>query len=457
MELRRLIIACEGRKGEMPPSFLVASVLHQRGYRLRLFLVGTDSHLAVLLQRLCEQEVTLLDPWLCGSPKNLRVLFQAGADEQALNLILAPLSQGRLEEEKVHIDPLTADVFRHLGGAFVPLIYGDGSSMVTANLAQDVFRDAHRQEIGEPAAFLFASLPNLREYQLLELEMGRRMPALGLGFVPRHLERPLPSLEALLDGSSWRSSILPLRAAAAQLESLSGQIGWPFFSALASYCRFWEESPFPVEPLPARPLVTLLRPDDVDLAGNSWSLFLKGLGCRVVESPLTGGRIAERSDAIILLPGMARRVLLLMATDTGLRSQFPLAFKGTSPSLVMGGSLPPMGKKLFFGENIVRGLGVLPFETALKESESLSCRAEAAPPGLADDRGLLRGKERVRGWMPGNFKIRGAVDLPEPWSVSDEKGNPIPLPGGWSLGADVATPLVLEPWSQPAIFRRWLS
>lgn len=457
MERRRLLLAGEQAEGRVPPSFLVAAALHQKGYRLRLFLVGTDPHLSVLLQRLCEQEVTLLDPWLCGTTKNLRALFQAASDESALNLILAPLAPGRLEEGKVRLHPSTVEVARQIGGALVPLIYGDGSSMVTAHLAQDVLREMKRLDMGEPAALVFSSLPNLREYQLLELEMGRRMPSLGLGFVPRYLERALPPMEDLLDDELWRQATLSLRAAAAQLESLSGQIGWPFFSALGAFYGSWEPSPFPLDPLLARPLVSLLRPQGVDVAGNNIRLFLEGLDCRLVEASLAEGRVADRADAVIVLPGAATKILLALASNGALRSQLSLALLGRRPLLVMGTALPPLGRRILLGESSVRGLDFFPFETRLEGAPGVEGLFETGIASKTDD-AFLRGRERLRGWLPKGFQIQDAFDIADDvWNLFDDKGSPQPRCGGWSSGPSVVTPLVFEFWSQPAVFRRWLS
>ncbi|MBL3593960.1 MAG: hypothetical protein JMJ93_10730 [Synergistaceae bacterium] len=457
MNLRRVILASERQEGKVPPAFLVASALRQRGYRLRLFLVGTDPYQAALLQRLCDQEVTFLDPWLSGGGKNVRALFQAAADSGALNLVLAPLCQGRLEEGKIRLDAVTVEVTRHIGGALIPLLYADGSSMVTANLAEGVFKEIHRLELHEPPALLFASPPNLREYQLLEMEVGRRMPALGLGFVPRYLERPLPGMEDLLDAERWRPSIFPLRAAAAQLESLSGQVSWPFFAALGSYFGAWEEAPFPVEPLPARPVVTVLRPHDVDLAGNGWFLFLERLGCRTIVFPLTAGRIADKSDAVILLPGQTQKILLALASSGNLREQLTQAFSGSLRLLAMGSSLPPLGSKVLFGGSSIRGLGLAAVVTDLDGGLGFAARLEAGSSEAPQAKGFFRDKEKIRGWLPEGIKVSPTEDPSDAWQVADESGKALALWGGICRASAVMTPLVLDPWSQPGLFRRWLT
>ncbi|MDR3280846.1 MAG: hypothetical protein LBT23_10070, partial [Synergistaceae bacterium] len=65
MNLPRLIIADEQRPGKIMSGVLIAAALRNMGYKLRLFLGNVDEISLRLLQLICNQPVTLLDPTLC--------------------------------------------------------------------------------------------------------------------------------------------------------------------------------------------------------------------------------------------------------------------------------------------------------------------------------------------------------------------------------------------------------
>jgi hypothetical protein len=59
-----LIIADEQRPGKIMSGVLIANVLKNMGYKLRLFLGNVDELSLRILQLTCNQPVTLLDPTL---------------------------------------------------------------------------------------------------------------------------------------------------------------------------------------------------------------------------------------------------------------------------------------------------------------------------------------------------------------------------------------------------------
>ncbi len=95
MIIPRLVIADERREGTVPPGVILAAALKNAGHPLRIFCAGPDEYLVRLTALVTGEDVTVLDPYSCGSTRVFKTLFQFASKSDRLNIILAPLGRER--------------------------------------------------------------------------------------------------------------------------------------------------------------------------------------------------------------------------------------------------------------------------------------------------------------------------------------------------------------------------
>ena len=454
MDLPRLILAEERRPGKVPSGVLLAAALKQRGYRLRLFVAGGDEGTLRLAECLCGQRCSYLDPVLCGSGGALRSLFQAGADPEALNLVLAPLGSRSGDDAPFLVHPETRELASLLGGGLVPIFCADTSAMVAARTVEEVARQLESVPEVSILGTLFLSVPFPREYQLLDRDLGRRLPWMGLGYVPRELERPEPPLGDLCNPEVLHRTLIPLRTAAAHLQSLEDQIQWPLFGALARVGCAWEPEP-PLEPLFSRPRVAVLRHPGLSLSGEGPELLLQALGCSLLDIPLAGGAIPRECDAAYLPHGLGFLALVQFLENRELVQSLGQILLSGRGLLAEGGAAPLLGEQILLPSGKgARGASLFSLKGIYREPRPgsqtrLFVRARAQGP-------LLGEGESLRGVASRGVFLSGADPQDGDWEVrEDPAGAPTGMEG-WSLNRAVVTRLRLELWSCPLPVRRWL-
>jgi len=452
MDLPRLILATEHRPGRFSPAVLVAAALIQRGYNLRLFVAGRDEEALSALTVLCGRPVAYLDPWSSGSPAALRACFQAGAAPGALNLVVGRLGERKEPDAPFRMDGEAAAVAEALSAPLVPLIYADASSAITGRTVRAVADALRGRALPPVRAALFVSALNPREYQLLDLEVGRRLPWLTTGYLPRILERESVPLVELCGEEQPPRRILPIRAAAAQLQGLEEHVFWPLFGALARDVPDWAPEPLPVPPIPSRPQVAVLRHPAFIPSGAGNEALLAALGAKILPIPLRGGRLPSDPDGICIPHGLGYLALIALFENGPLRNDLGRLLLSGRFFLAEGGGAPLTGETVTLpSRREVRGLSLFPFRGRYGE-------AVAAPSGVtaqwASENPLLAKGEVARG------VLREEIDLGIPadraiFSLSAPDGSG----RGWdgsALRRGIATRLRLDLWSCPEPVRRML-
>jgi len=452
MQFPRLILADEERKEVVPPTVILASALRQRGYPLRLFVAGIDERRLRLLQLLCGLDVTALDTRLCATPHNLRALFSAAASSDSLNLILAPLGEDEGEDD-IRLDRHTARLSELLECDILPVLYGGTSAALAARKAFNLKKKLEKCRGANVRALLFDSVLNPKEYQLLEIEVGRHFPWICLGYIPRHIERKAPSLLQLCAQKPNSSLAIALRTASAQLNVIEGQIEWQVFSSLARLAHDWNAACAQFETL-SQVRVAILRHEALSLGGNNLELLLRRLGCEIVDVSVSDEIIPPDVHALYVPHGLGYLSLVPLSANAPLRRDMG--------NLVFGkGLFAEGGGSLILGESIelptgreVKGLGLMPVKGSFAES---SGRREYIEVRGETDGSFLRKDEAMRGYWPEGISAKksSAADRAE-WGVWDVEDQARLSDDGFVIGRSVATQMRLEPWSAPDVFCRWL-
>lgn len=447
MEIPRLILADQFGPF-IPVSILLAGALKHRGYRIRLFCSYRDERVLRLLELLCSQRCCLLDLEAMGSAARLRSLFQAASSEGEISLVVSPLGELGRHDRFVPWEPTLklADV---LECPVLPIVRADTSAFAAAGVTAQVM-DLLPHGVSPMA--LFVGVPSHREYQLLDREVGRRLPCLNLGYVPRDFMRDMPSMEELCSSPS-PSVIAGLKAAAARLHAMDHQVLWPAFGALGTMANPWREAEVPEQiSSTSRPLVAVLRHHSLSLGGGNAEVLLVAMGCSVVPVPVDGGDIPEGVGGVLIPHGPAHLGLLELRNNRSLVSSIGRAFLSGKPVLADGGAAVVLGREVLAPAGAIRGLALFPYNGIPYGGEG---DAEPRVIRALEDGPLLRKGEMAMGVRsPWSGMLKGR-DLGGEWQVEYSRGG---LEGtdGWTLRRGVASSVRLELWSCCGRVRRWL-
>ena len=456
MEFPRLIIADERRPGKVPAGVLLAFALKRLGYKLRIFLGSVDEVSLRALSLMNGTPVTLLDPLQCGERENLRWLFETAASEDCLNLIIVNLGGRWSEDSPFRVSKECLLLSQWLDCLITLIPYGDASSMVTMRAVNEIMKQVDAHDGAAVSSILFMALPNPKEYELLDLGIGRQVAWNSMGYIPKMNEREISSL-AQLCGEEGAQSLLPIRSAAAQLVSMEGQINWALFGALASAAPRWIPQVPLCPPLEEGYTIAVVKHPSLGLGGNGTELLLSKLGCKLVDISLDDPpAVAPAVNGIYLPHGLAFMCLVKFFSNVYLKTLITRAMTGQFFLLAEGGTSPILGERIRMSRgDEVRGFGLLPYRSIYRTGTFGVPHHKIA---FASKRNpLLRGSEEcVRGYGSANL----IIDTDDPdscgWELRDSLEGKAVAYDCWSNGKALATQLRLELWSCPELLLRWM-
>ena len=454
MIIPRLVIADERREGAVPPGVILAAALKGAGHPLRIFCAGPDEYLVRLTTLVTGEEVTVLDPFSCGSTRVLKTLFQFASDSGRLNIVLAPLGK-RGDDDGFVLFPQAPELSRLLECPLIPVVFADSSAtMIARVLEKTVSGIAAQGEIPVPAV-LFASVLNPREFQLLEIEAGRRIPLLSLGYIPKLLERNRSSLLELCLDSMAERAVFPVKAAASQLASIPGQIDWNALWGFARLNQEWTEVPEPFRGKAAGLTVGVVTHNGLELEGDNARRLFSYLGCSVRKIFLDEANPALDVNAVYVPHGPGFLSAEKILARQGMREWFSGLFRSRKVVFVNGGAAPLLGEsfelpngKQYEGMNLFRYRGKygMPSDD-LKKVEVSSLEGDI----------LLNLGEKLRGYLPSYASVINPGDAAQSlWSVKEPGNGKEKGFSGWSQGYGVVTDLCIELWSNVEGIYRWL-
>lgn len=462
MNLPRLIIADEQRPGKVMAGVLIANVLKNMGYKLRLFLGNIDEISLRLLQITCGQAVTLLDPTMCEGRANLRWLFQQAASPDCLNLVVTSLG-GRWTEDSPFRVPRECPLLAEwLECDIVPVLYSDTSSTLTVRTLGEVLTSLKRTESVSVRSVIFRSVLNDREYELVDREAGRQFTIMPIGFLPKYMDRDTPLLTELFFEQSQKA-VFPIKSAILQLAGMGRQVNWPVFAALSNINPGWLPQARLCEPITdsGKVNIAVVRHETLTLGGDGTEHMLRALGCNVVEVPLEGDMLYNVPIHGVYIPhGAAYMTLPKFFGNMYLKTMLKRASNGTSFMLAEGGSAPLLGDRIvlppeYAGGGTGRGFSILPYNSAYKSTTPGVPQRTVAKRKRMNP--LLSGsQEFVWGYGSQNLEIEEDAADGRCWTTSENPDGKQIGSDGWCKGRILASSMRLEPWSAPASLRRWL-
>lgn len=453
MKIPRLVIADERREGTVPPGVVFAATLKKAGHPVRLFSAGPDEYLTRLASLVTGEDVTILTPYACGNTRVLKTLFQYASDENALNIILAPLGK-RKEDDDFSVYPQGPEMSKIFDCPLIPVIAADSSSVVIARGLEKVVAACVDQGAPSIPAVLFSSVFNAREFQLLEIEAGRRTPLLSIGYIPKSLERERSTLLELSLPNMAERAALPVMTSGAQLAALPGQIDFNTLWGFARLYQNWTEVAEPLRGNCAGLTVGVVTHPGLDLEGDNARRLFSYLGCSVRKIFLEEARPALDVDALYVPHGLGFLCAEILLGRPATREWFEGLFKKRAPVFVNGGVTPLLGDsfslpngKEYEGMGLFRFKGRYAMPSSDLKNVEISSR-EGDP--------ILNLGDKMRGYIPPYIIVLNPRDgVRSIWNVRDPATGRDRL-SGWEQGNAVVTDLCIELWSNMDRVYRWL-
>jgi cobyrinic acid a,c-diamide synthase len=448
---------------------LLAAVLKEMGYKLRLFVGDVDETTLRSLQVLCGQPVTLLDPTLCERRESLRWLFQEAASPDALNLVLTSLGTRRTKGAPFRVTAECKLLLDWLECEMIPVVYSDTSSVIAVKAIGEIISQLENDVEGDLRihSLIFRSILNNREYELLHREVGRRLTAMSAGSIPRMLERDEPLITDLCSENAAQC-LFSIRSAARQLRAMDSQIDWALFSAFGLSAANWKKQPKSVSPIQDadKMNIAVIRDPALTLGGDGTERLLRALGCNIVDIPLDVR--VEHAQAIhgVYIPhGLGYMTVRKFFSNLYAKTLISRGMTGESFMLAEGGAAPLMGDRISLpygtygtiGGGDGLGFGALPFN-GVYDSPMFDAPQKMIAMSRKKLNPLLTGsQEWVWGYCSRSVRIEPRNNEDFCWSIYENlMSSKEASADAMAKGRMLVTSMRIEPWSTPETFKRWL-
>ncbi|WP_236103728.1 hypothetical protein [Dethiosulfovibrio faecalis] len=459
MDLPRLLIADERREGTIPPGIVVAATLKSLGVPLRLFCGCMDESYIRMLSLGCDQEVFSIDPFQFRSEADLRLFFGTAARSDSLNLVLSPLGS-MVSEDRMSLDRGTADLARMLDVGLVALPHANPVASLSSRIMKGVYEDLKDGEV-EMYGVLFSSVLNPREYQLLEVELGRMVPSMSLGYIPRYMERRSLSLVELCSDPRVAQ---PIKTLGHQLKGMTGQIDWEPILAFGKRSMDMSVPDRRIEPVAGSPLVAVITDHSTSLGVDNDLLFFRTIGCRVEQVPLLQGAIPPDAAVVYVPHGLPQVAMKRLQLNEKLYNQIKSMPARRAFALINGGLSALWGRWYALSSeprDRMPGFNVMESEGFVlgPRFKGTGVPVEMVPFEGGGTKVLpLDEGDKLKGFLPDYMK--SALGVPGRgmcgWSVKDLVEKEPLGEAGWKIGEVVGSHARVELWSCPEVIKRWI-
>lgn len=456
MDFPRIIIADERRPGKVPAGVLLAFALKKMGYKLRVFAGSIDEVSMRALTLMSGDPVTLIDPVLCNSKESVRRLFQCAASSECINLILVPLG-GRWTEDapfKVSQESLLLSKWLDCGMVLIP--YGDTSAMVTTRAVSEIITQIDANSGVVVRGIMFMGLPNPKEYELLDMGIGRKVHWNSLGYIPQMNEREFASITQLCT-QEGKSSLLPVLSTATQLVGMGRQVNWSLFRAFAVADSHWAPEGPLAPPVETAYSIAVIQHPALGLAGNGTEILLKDLGCTIVPVSLDEvNDVFPVVNGVYLPHGLAYLCFAKFYANVFVKTLINKALSGRFFLFAEGATAPLLGEKVkLYNGDEVRGFGLLPIRSVYRSGTFSAPYKRYAQAVKMNP--LLRAKgDTVYGYGSANLVMTSDSLDDFCWELVNPVNDKVLDKDGWSRGMVLASQMRLEFWSCPKLLKTWL-
>jgi len=453
VNLPRLIIADEMKPEIVPPSLILIYALRRSGVKVNVFTCARSETDIRLLKLLLGESVISLDTFSCGNIKNLKTLFQKAAKPDALNIILACIGT-RKEDGFIQVNQEVSDLAKALSCGIVPVISAAASTILTAQCTMTALQALENAYEGSVLGVIFSSVKNAREFQLLEQDYGNRTHILDLGYIPKEMDRPMPSMQDLYSSAA---GVMQIKSAALQLVSASYHIEWQILEAFGHLKKEWiPPEAFSVSPKNFK--AAIVGGQELSLEGDNCRELFKFLGCEVVEYDPWHEPFPMEAEVIYFPHSAANLYGDRLIAHAPFFQGIKHSYAANKLIFVNGAAAPLFGQSFTTADDVKHdALGFFKFRGgyASKKSNSGARKIEIR---AINDSIFSKRDEKIRGYALDYLSISNPGNLVPPvWAYREVKKNTELGTSGWVTGYCFVTDICVELWSNIEMVNRWLS
>lgn len=451
------MIADERREDVIPLGIVLAATIKSMGIPLRLFVGGIDDRYLRMLSAGTGLEVFSIDPLQLKSESEVRFFFGSVARSDCLNLILSPLGVA-VSEDRMVVNQGTVKLARILDCGVVSMLHANPLASITARVMAGVWEILSKDNVDLYGA-IFSSVLNPREYQLLEIELGRSIPSMAMGYIPRYMERRMISVVDLCSDPRVAQPIVTLGS---QLKSMTGQIDWSALMAFGDHKPSLDVPDRGIEPLSGSPAVAVIMDGSLSMGIDNDVALLKAIGCRIIPVSLARDTLPPEAKLVYFPHGLGHVAIKKLSLNSALLQQVTnLPLRGR-PTLINGGFSSVWGKWFSLShedKDRIPGLGAFEEGIVLDsffKGEGVAVDMEALP-GAGDTLPYEEG-EKMRGYLPG--LMGSSLGIPSKglcgWLLRDSETKKDIGEGIWKIRKTIGSQAKIELWSCPEIIKRWI-
>jgi len=454
MYLPRVIIADELRPDVVPPSLILLYALRRSGVKINVFTCARSEVDMRLLKLLLGDSIISIDVFSFGSIKNLKTLFQQAAKPDALNVILAYLGT-RKEDGFIQVNQEVTDLAKSLSCGIVPVISAAASTILTAQATMTALTSLENAYEGSVMGVIFSAVKNQREFQLLEQDFGNRTQILSLGYIPKDMERALPSLQDLYNSAT---GVMQVKSAALQLVSASYHIDWRVLEAFGHLKKEWVTAEAYSVP-PKKFKAAIVGGQELSLEGDNIRELFKLLGCEVVDYDPWHEPFPLSAEVIYFPHSAANLYSDRLLTHTPFLQGIKQSYAANKLIFANGASAPLFGQGFTSADGVKHdALGFFKFRSNFISSRKTQADAQKIEIRAINDSIFSKRDEKIRGYAVDYLGISNPGNVVPPvWAYREVKKNSELGTSGWAAGYCFVTDLYVELWSNIEMVNRWLS
>ena len=457
MNLPRVIIAGEYKSGFVPPSVLLTAAMKRSGIPLHVFYCGFNPVHVRLLQSVAEENITVINLKTCTNPKIVRTLFETSAKPNKLNIIVCDLGKRGQTTFDCVIDTTAKDIAATLDCSIILCCYAENHPRPVVKILKDICAslESAKDNVRIDGA-VFINPFDLHSFQLVENNIGINFRWSTYGYLPSELEPPIPTIEALSSISSYSRETFSIRAIAARIAKMQGQIDYLALEAIGKYNQAWTPTGG-IAILQKRTFPKVAIINDIALAGegNNAELLFKSFGCRVYHVSVNEDIASQNFDMFYFPDGLG-----YIAIDSfKLEKNFFATIKRAS---INGKIVFANGASgLIFGDKFIKpdgseanGLGIFPVTGNYNNSTPFNKPVPVICVCFKADGLLLQGNEKINAYMLPNIGLES--NSKNLLCSFADSGNPAGSTG-YEENNSILTSVCVDLWSNIEVVRRILN
>ena len=306
MRLPRVIIAGEHKPGLVPPSILLIAAMKRSGVPLHVFYCGYNPVYVRVLQSVAEESITVINLKTYTNTKMVKTLFEASAMQNKLNVIVCDLGARGETVRDCYTDATASEIAAILDCSIILCCYAENHPRPVVTILKDICAalESKKSNIRIDGA-IFVNPFDLREFQLIENNIGINFSWSTFGYLPSELKPPIPSIETLSSESTYTRGTFSIKAAASKISQMQGQVDYLTIEAIGKYNGEWTPTGG-ISRIQKKALPKVAIINDLALSGegNNAEVLFRSFGCLIFHLTAKDDLLSQNFDMYYFPDGL---------------------------------------------------------------------------------------------------------------------------------------------------------